>query len=150
MFCRSDTWGSWGSGRLHRQPKATQQGEAERGFEPPALLACCLQEIVFKETQGLFAPGRAVGQGVMLQYGGQRIKGGLGPSPRNIWPTLSCPNQWANENNTIGRHQPRRPLGHSLSMAPGTSQAQDLAAESSGLQDTKREGRQGQASLPCS
>lgn len=132
MFCRSDTWGSWDSGRLHRQPKATQQGEAERGFEPPALLACCLQEMVFKE------------------YGGQRIKGGLGPSPRNIWPTLSCPNQWANENNTIGRHQLRGPLGHSLSMAPGTSQAQDLAAESSGLQDTKREGRQGQASLPCS
>lgn len=103
------------------------------GFEPPVLLACYLQEMVLKGAQSLFAPGRAAGQGVMLQYGRRRIEGSLGPSPRNTWPTLGCPDQRANENKAIGRHQLWGPLAHSLSMAPGTSQTQDLAAESSGL-----------------
>lgn len=77
----------------HRQPQSHPAGKGLSG------------DLNLHRTLALRPPGggiqggwgckRVRGRtGLVLQSGRQRTQGGLGPSPRNAWPPLSCPDQW--------------------------------------------------------
>lgn len=83
-----------------------------------------------------------------LQSGRQRIQAALGPSPRNARPTLSCPDQRAEENSAVG-HQLWAPLGPGLSMALAPAR-NTIWLQGHQVSKAQGEGRQGQARLLCS